>query len=237
MPRFPVTLRLTFGDYYPPPALRAVEGTPMVWTESIADRGESRLISFFRSKPRVVAFLRAVLGASVQDLHDAAFQMLTERWLDTSIGAQLDRIGELVDLSRGGWTDEPYRALLRAQIRVLRSNGRWDDLSDLLDLLGVALSTTHFVEAGTAAATVEIADDVDAGAFGSRPIFGVLARARAAAVRFSFVYPGEATDRESVIAADGDDELSDELGAGDATGDPTGGRAAGVWCTTTTETY
>lgn len=237
MPRFPIMLRTTFGDYYPPPALREIEGTPMRWTESIADRGESRLISFFRSKPRVVAFLRAVLGAAIQDAHDAAYQLLTERWLDTSIGAQLDRIGWLVNLPRAGWPDETYRQLLRAQVLVLRSNGRWGDLVSILLVLGATPTGIRFADSGPAGGRIVTVDDFDAGTIGGYAIASLLRRAKAAGVRLTFDHPGGAVT-ESFTLADYDEPQRDlALGLGGVDDDPdAGGVLAAAHGSTLTET-
>lgn len=237
MPRFPVTLRTTFGDYYPPPALREVEGTPMRWTESIADRGEARLISFFRSKPRVVAFLRAVLGAAIQDAHDAAYQLLTERWIDTSIGAQLDRLGELVDLPRGGWPDETYRQLLRAQVLVLRSNGRWPDLLAILHAVGATATGLQVSDSGPAGARIVTIDDFDAGSIGGYAIASLLRRAKAVGVRLTFDHPGGSL-ADSFTTADSDTPERDlARGAGGGDDDPTvGGVLAAAHGSTLTET-
>lgn len=64
------------------------------------------------------AFLR-----QVQDLEDAYQQLLLERSLDTSVGAQLDVIGRKVGQKRNGYADEAYRRLLRARISTNRSSG------------------------------------------------------------------------------------------------------------------
>ena len=237
MPSFPVTLRTTFGDYYPPPALRQIAGTPMEWTESIADRGESRLISYFRSKPRVVAFLRAVLGAAIQDAHDAIYQVLTERWLDTSLGAQLDRIGWIVDLPRGGWPDETYRQLLRAQVLVLRTNGRWSDLVSILLAVGATASGIRYADSGPAGGRIVTVDDFDVGPIGGYAIASLLTRAHPSGTRVTFDHPG-GTVAESFTTAEQTDPQRDLVrGAGGGDDDPdVGGVMAAAHGSTLTET-
>lgn len=236
--RLPSSLTWRFGDYRPPPALERIEGTSMEWTDSIADRATSRLLSQFREKPRLVAFIRAVIGAGVQDLHDAMYQALTERWIDTGIGAQIDRIGWVLDLPRAGWADETFRRLLRAQVLVLRSSGTWRDFAAILRAVDVTLAAAFFERSGTAAATVYVGDDLEAGNIGARDVFSLLNRAKPAAVRFELVWP-TAPITGAVIAGDASgasDALSDTQGAGDAGGDPVGGLAGGVYASTTLET-
>jgi hypothetical protein len=234
--RLPSSLTWRFGDYRPPPVLEAVEGTGMAWTESIADRGQSRLLSEFRDKPRIVAYLRAVLGAGVQDLHDALYQAITERWVDTAIGAQLDRLGWLLDLPRSGWPDETYRLLLRAQVLVLRSTGTWRDAGKILRALGISALGGIFEDSGTAAATVHLPAGIEDGNIRSKLVFWLLNRAKAAAVRFELVYPTTVAS-SSAIASHLTDDLSHDEGAGHTADDGVGGLAAGVWASTTTETY
>lgn len=233
--RLPSSLTWRFGDYRPPPAIRELEGTGMRWTESIADRGQSRLLSQFREMPRIVGYLRSVLGAGVQDLHDAMYQALTERWIDTSIGAQLDRLGWLLDLPRAGWPDETYRQLLRAQVLVLRSAGTWRDVGKILRALSIDVTGGIFEDSGTAASTVHLVHDLEDGSIRSKLVFWLLNRAKPAAVRFELVHATTAPEASAILSHLTDD-LSDELGAGHTADDGVGGLAAGVWASTTTET-
>ena len=103
--------------------------------EQITDheaRAVARMLSQFRGKPRAEA-VTGLLGARAQVWEDALWALLDECWIDTAEGAQLDQWGLLLDLVREeSWTDERYRALLQAQLLVLRSTGTGDELLEIL---------------------------------------------------------------------------------------------------------
>lgn len=216
----PETLPWRFGDWSPPAALETVEGTPLAWIPDHGELGASLLIDQFRDRTRVVAMLRALL-AGVTDLDDACWQCLTERWLDTALGVQLDALGWRLDLPRLGWGEETYRLLLRAQVLTLRSQGTWPDTFGILDVLGFALSLVSIQEPARAAMLVLLgepfADEIEAAS-----VFRFLARAKPAGVRFVLEHPsGDAVD--ALTWADADAELADATrGWGDDDG-TTGG--------------
>lgn len=208
-----------FGDWSPPPGLEAIEGTPLAWNP---DHGTatSLLIDQFRTKERIVLLLRCFL-AGVTDLDDAIWQCLTERWLDTSIGVQLDRLGWIVDLPRLGWEDETYRLLLKVQILTLKARGNWPDTFAIVARAGFDVSLCRKWEPRVAAKILYLgepfADDVTA-----ELLFGFLARATPAGVRFTLEAP-TVDDSMSLYWADGDVEQADaDRGWGDDAG-TTGG--------------
>lgn len=232
--RLSAPLPWRFGDYRPPPALRSIAGTPMVWTESVADRGVSRLIDYQR-KPRIVALLRALIGAGVQDLHDVAYRMLVSRWIDTALGAQLDRLGWIVSMPRAGWADETYRRILKAQILTLRSDGTEPHFLQILTALGATLAGIQFRDDGPAAASIRTVDDFDAGSIGSRFVAMLLSRATAAGVRLLVEHPGGELAESFTFSTTSSPERDELLGAGDTLDTAAGGVLAGVHGSTRTE--
>lgn len=101
-------------------------------------RGVAQLISQFRAQPEVVAHLTAYLNW-IQKLEDGIWQIIESRTLEGE-GVQLDVIGKLLGLGRGGFDragadDESYRAALAIRIRVLRSFGTLKDFEEVLTLL------------------------------------------------------------------------------------------------------
>ena len=58
-------------------------------------------------------------------------ELLTERRLDTAVGAQLDGLGELIGLSRHGDTDALYRIELHVAGLANRSHGTAHELSEV----------------------------------------------------------------------------------------------------------
>ena len=90
-----------------------------------------RLPSYFKNAPDFKATL-TVFGDRVQDLEDVIYSMIVGRMLDTGQGVQLNQYGTTVGQSRQGRTDEEYRRLIRAKIRLNLSTGR------IADILGAA---------------------------------------------------------------------------------------------------
>ena len=75
----------------------------------------------------------------VQEFEDLCNSILNSLNLENASGVALDRIGELVGIDREGRTDEEYRNAIYIQIGALNSEGRYADISDLLDLTGVSV--------------------------------------------------------------------------------------------------
>ena len=118
------------------------------------------LIEQFKKKQRIQELLRPWLS-EVQAAEDAAFGLLTEQWLDTASGRQLDNLGRIIDEPRLGRDDETYRVFLRVRIAVNRSNGTTSDLLNIVRLAvgpGIAL---RIDEQFPAAFVLEIIDPID----------------------------------------------------------------------------
>lgn len=230
----PLDVPIDFGAYTPFEGLDALEGTELAWIASHADEGAALLIWQFRGKPRLEALLRALLR-HVQVAENDTWAVLTERWLDNAEGVQLDGIGKIVDLARAGWEDETYRALLRAQILVLRSRGRWRDLLRIMDVVGVTLSLTRISEPGTAAIRIALGEPL-LGPITGADVFQLLAGAtstssrnrnqrgaKAACVRLVLEWPMSSVD-ESFTYGTTPTVAASLLGYGSAN-DPAGGGA------------
>lgn len=240
----PFEIPIDFGGWEPADGFAELEGTALAWVEDHPSDGVGLLIWQFRGKPRLEAMLRALLEV-VQQAEDAAWQVLTERWLDNAIGAQLDAIGTIVDLARAGWLDDTYRALLRAQVRVLRSRGRWSDLLGILELLGVTLSLVRTSEPGMAAIRIVLGEPLD-GAIDGAVLFRLLAGgtssdsrnqrgAKAAGVRLTFEWPTSDVDM-SFTLADAVPVTDAARGCGDSVAGAVGGTFASVLASTAEET-
>jgi len=105
--------------------------------ENITDwrgRLRGRLYTQFRNKPRLLALVDA-FASQVQQLQNAAWAVLTERSIETAVGAQLDVIARVVGFPRSGQSDEEYRLYLRGEIRANRSSGTGDDVINVLKLV------------------------------------------------------------------------------------------------------
>jgi hypothetical protein len=198
----------SFGAYVPPEGLRTIEGTRLAWVESHCAQGRALLLSQFQGKPRLEALLCALL-AGIQDFHTAAWQVLTLRDIANATGVQLDYLGTRVGLRRRGWTNETYRAFLRAQVLVLRSQGRWPDLFTIMRALGVTLDLVEVAEPDMASIRVRLGDYLDEEITG-RDVFDLLVRAKPGGVRLIVEYPASELD-EAFMWADADETQADTV--------------------------
>lgn len=220
--RFPAPLPLDFGGFQPLPSYPSIPGTSLAWIESHCDEGLALLLSQFRGKPRIEALLCKLLDG-VQDVEDVGWQLLTERWLATAIGAQLDRLGKIVDLARHGWDDETYRALLRAQILVLRSEGTWPSVSAVLIAIGLDASEIDVGEVYPAAITIDLGQVAP---IDERQIFDFIERARSGAIRLSLIAPTVPIAESFTFADLATVEVDADRGLGDGAGANVGGYLA-----------
>lgn len=79
--------------------------------------------------------LVATLATPFQSIENMLQQLLTERSIDTAVGAQLDVIGKIVGQPRNGLSDDDYRRYCRARIAVNNSNGVTENLITVTDLI------------------------------------------------------------------------------------------------------
>lgn len=190
--------------------------TPVVetWGDLSYDRDVARdgvalLLEQF-SKSENLKALVAILLNQIQDLEGAAWQLLTERNIEYATGAQLDGLGAIVGETRAGREDELYRVAIRVRIAVNRSNGRVEDLINILALLfGDELSVWPR-EHSIAAMTMELRNPA---LTPNTPgvLIGFLRDAKAAGVGFDLGYT-EVTHAETLVF--GDYEGSTVIGGG-----------------------
>jgi hypothetical protein len=107
----------------------------------IVDQGLAWLTGGFRSQPNIRAWL-ATLLQPWQDLEDATWEVLTQRFLATAIELDLpstnnvfDVIGALVGQPRDGQDDSDYKASIYLRIAVNRSTGRTTDWANFAAIL------------------------------------------------------------------------------------------------------
>jgi hypothetical protein len=94
----------------------------------------ANLIEQFRDKQNLGAFLSAFTD-QIQDAENAAFELIDERTLDAAVGVQLDGLGEIIGLERGGLDDDDYRARLKAQIKINSSSGTINEILEIVALI------------------------------------------------------------------------------------------------------
>lgn len=115
-------------------------------------RALRRLIEQLKNKQTIGPVLLAV-GVQVQAVEDALWQLLTERDIDSAVGAQLDVLGKIVNEARGGTSDTDYRLRVRARILANRSTGTHEDIyrvfrALLAGVVGYTLQCTPAYPAG-----------------------------------------------------------------------------------------
>jgi hypothetical protein len=98
----------------------------------------ARLASVYRDKPVILAFLEA--AAAEAAAIDAALGQVYDDALETSVGAQLDGWGRILEEARGALDDDTYRGRLRLKIVRIYSEGTADALLQIFDLLTNAAS-------------------------------------------------------------------------------------------------
>jgi hypothetical protein len=166
-----------------------------------AARAVANLLVQFRDKPLIVAMLNAY-SRQIQDLENALQQLLTQRALDVAVGAQLDGIGSILDLPRGGDTDEPYRSRLRVALAINQSAGTTEDLYKVLTLATTSTPGVWQISDGT---TAEFKVELVPGSFAmdeteATILVNYLRAARAGGVRALFVYPNYAEGDEQYFS-------------------------------------
>ncbi len=148
-------------------------------------KGLGRILEIL-SKPKIRGWIASYL-AEVQQLEDAAFQVLTLRLLDAAAFEQLDVLGRLVGQARGSYSDAAYRAFIRARIRVNRSAGETDTLLAILALLFTDEAVTASFREDFPAAIVFILN-APLAAIAPADVFTLLQAAKADGVRLTLEY-------------------------------------------------
>lgn len=112
------------------------------------------------SDNNIKKFLKSVIGSGVQDVENAAQQVLNGFSVDDAVGAQLDILGSIVGQLRNGMIDDDYRRTIRARIAVNRSKGTIADIIKVADLIVYDDNATLQVDnQGAAAVVLRVIDD------------------------------------------------------------------------------
>ena len=90
-------------------------------------RARALVIEQFEGSERLLATIDAIM-AQIQDLDDTLFVFSDDLSLRTAIGAQLDRVGEVLGVFRAGKSDSEYRVALNLQVFLNNSIGAVNDV-------------------------------------------------------------------------------------------------------------
>lgn len=116
------------------PASDFTTTTTLVYIPDHQARAVAELLAQYADDPTWCAIARA-LGASTQCLEDQLFQLIVDRYLFSSKGAQLDQWGEVIGSQRQGLGDNDYRRVLNARILANRSGGTVNELIRIYGIL------------------------------------------------------------------------------------------------------
>jgi hypothetical protein len=104
-----------------------------------AELALARVAEQYKNSTRLRGLIESVADQA-QEIDDALWQLATERYLHSdaeiggatvnyeAVGEQLDVIGRILDESRGAFTDDEYRLVLKGKIKVLKSSGTAEEL-------------------------------------------------------------------------------------------------------------
>lgn len=87
----------------------------------------SRLTGQFEGSPKLRAIVAAIVS-QLTTLETVADSLMSDRWIDTAIGAQLDGCGYIVGEQRSGRDDDAYRTAIKLRVFVNISKGTPTDL-------------------------------------------------------------------------------------------------------------
>jgi hypothetical protein len=97
----------------------------------------ARVIEQYKESPRLLSVLSTFV-AQVQELENALIDLVDDTWINTAVGAQLDELGLLLNVTRGGFSDTVYRTRLNAAIVRHTSSGRAEQVISAFKLLAQA---------------------------------------------------------------------------------------------------
>lgn len=174
--------------------------------------------------------MMASLAAKIRPLQvteDLLWSALDALSID-GVGFVLDLIGSIVNVGRGGQTDDLYRVRIRVEILVLRSNGR---IEEILTILRTAVNdpTISFwlVESYDAAFTVHMLGTYVAGL--ADVLWPILKRSKAAGVMVQFEHLDAPEDEAFLWSEDLTTTSDPDHGFGDAFDAGVGGRLSSVY--------
>ncbi len=123
--------------------------------ETHAQDAVQKLAAPFWGKPRWAALLTS-FTREVQEIENAARDMLAKRTLAIATGVRLAVLGKLVGQIDPGLGEEVFRTLIRVRIRINRSNGSRNDVIEVLQLLGIPLAQRQITNSYPAKIRVDL---------------------------------------------------------------------------------
>ena len=194
-----------------------------------AAQARSRVLAQYREKTTSLVTLLEELGASVQEVEDAFFDLVDQLAISNATGVWLDRLGAIVGEARAGEaSDILYRRYVRARVKANRSNGTLEDvLGVLVEAQGFLMPTLTLLEIGRASFQVDFGNDISFTVF--ERLRRLVSASRSAGIGCTMFWMDEAFTKTFTLA-DAAVLQSDALrGFGNATVPSTGGSFAGAY--------
>lgn len=117
------------------------------------------LLEQFKGKAKIEALLSSFIE-QIQDGEVVTFDLYAERLLDTATGVQLDVLGTIVGQERQWSDDEEYRLYIKARIAINRSNGKAEEIINILNLVWGSTYTYEVQDTGNASFQIDLRDAV-----------------------------------------------------------------------------
>jgi hypothetical protein len=156
-------------------------------------------IEVLRNKSAITALMQSYLR-QIQALEDGIYEVILERSLDTAVGVQLTVLGRLIGQSRILADDDRFRQILRARIRINRSEGTPEDILGIAILLLVSGESHSLREEPTAQFRLYVHDALTSA--DADLLLSLLKSAKPAGVRFLLQWSTLATDGEKFLFGD-----------------------------------
>lgn len=122
--------------------------------------GKGLIIQQYKDSPRILALVQAN-SEQLQDIEDCVWDLYILRSLQTAFGAQLDGLGQIVGISRMGFSDPVYRLFIYIQIAINNSKGTPDQVIAIMKLITGATNVLY-IPYYPAALGLQVNVDLDA---------------------------------------------------------------------------
>jgi len=107
---------------------------------------KNRLLQQYKGKARIEGLIDAYIGDQIQAIEDALWPLFDRLDIDSQVGTQLDKIGEIVGQDRLGLEDDLYRIWLKAKIGQNVSEGDAERIISIWQLINSDATTIRLVE-------------------------------------------------------------------------------------------
>jgi hypothetical protein len=105
---------------------------------------QTRFLDQFRNSVDLKAYMKG-LATQIQDLENAAFEVILERVLPTAVGEQLNALGAIVGQPRTTSDDAVYQVQIQARIAINLSDSTPEDLINVGLLIFLSTGETFFI--------------------------------------------------------------------------------------------